>query len=166
MKSMVCFSRNSLGVKLLNSADLFSSRSSLHLHPGYLLCLSSYFLISSFWKSVMTLLVIYILDIFSWIIDFKLELKDFDVHDKAAAFSKKFQLWICQVTKNNFNTFRPPDLLWVKMSKQSDVKGYLEGENTWWVSVVTLTNTPLKWTRGMTKPFADICTSSFQFKDM
>lgn len=121
MKTVVCISRNSLAVKLLNSSDLFSKQPSLHLHTVCLLSWLSYFLIALYRKWVMTLLVIYILDIFSWFTDFKLELKVFNVHVKAVAFSKKFQLWICQVRENNSDTFRPPDLLWMKMSKRSTV---------------------------------------------
>ena len=121
MKSVVCVSRNSSTVKLLNSSELFSKQPSFHVHTGCLLSRLSYFLIASYWKWVMTLLVIYILDIFSWFTDFKLELKVYNVHDKAVAFSKKFQLWICQVRENSFDTFRPTDVLWMKMSKHSTV---------------------------------------------
>lgn len=125
MKSVVCISRNNSVVKLLNSSDLFSKQPSLRLHTGCLFSWLSYFSIASYWKWVMTLLLIYILDIFSSFIDSKLELKVCNVYDKAVAFSKKFQLWICQVKENNFYTFRPPDLLWIKMNtQQSDVKDY------------------------------------------
>lgn len=78
------------------------------------------------------LAIIYILDIFSWFTDFKLELKAFNVHDKVLAFSKMFQLWICQERENNFGTFRPLDLLWMKMNKMlnSLIEKTTEG-NTW-----------------------------------